>query len=351
MFCKDCGAQLNAGSRFCPRCGHAQTIEPATFPDKVRLTAKKVGASPAFLIATIFLTLTLVGQLFSLLTAGNIFGSLLAESGIALPQLKTVTMAAGIIGMLPALLITIGLWITYGTCVSRKPKANTAGLTMIFVVNLVELVFTSLVLLGALILMTIAYNTEPWSLNGADAAFEKALCLAIILTIAAVFAFSLICYINICTTIANIRNTLRTGIPNRRVSRFIAVMCYISGGFMILGGISNLLSVGVVSLDSYYNEAFSYMLPFDYLLTAISNLLTATVQIIFGALIFSYRRKMVALEAEERLNTFQTLTYAEPYTSPVYIPPQPAQDAPEIAEEPAEESAEEPVEEPTEETE
>lgn len=346
MFCKDCGAQLNTGSRFCPRCGHAQITfppaEPATFPDKVRLTAKKVGASPAFLIATIFLTLTLVGQLFSLLTAGNIFGSLLAESGIALPQLKTVTLAAGIIGMLPALLITIGLWITYGTCVSRKPKANTAGLTMIFVVNLVLMVFSCLALLASLLPCFYIYGHTLDS-------YIQSMALGAGLAILAIFVFVLIYYIKLCTTITNIRNTLRTGIPNRRVSRFIAVMCYISGGFMILGGISNLLSIGVVSLDSYYNEAFSYMLPFDYLLTAISNLLTATVQIIFGALIFSYRRKMVALEAEARLNTFQTLTYAEPYTSPVYIPPQPVQD--ETAEEPAEESAEEPVEEPTEETE
>jgi dipicolinate synthase subunit A len=118
MFCKDCGAQLNAGSRFCPRCGHAQITfppaEPATFPDKVRLTAKKVGASPAFLIATIFLTLTLVGQLFSLLTAGNIFDSLLAESGIALPQLKTTLSGS------PALVIG---WGRIGKCLAQLLRA------------------------------------------------------------------------------------------------------------------------------------------------------------------------------------------------------------------------------------
>ena len=350
MFCKDCGTQLENGTRFCPNCGSAQAVTPpprpvipptapVPFAEKVRATAKKVGSSPAFLIAIICFTLTLFLHLLTLQPAGSTyttFEDLFTAFNIAQPDsLETLTLVTGIISMLPGILIATGLWITYGTCVSRKPKANTAGLTMIFVVNLVELILTSLVLLGALVLMIIVYHTEPWQLNGADADFEKAICLAIIITLAATFAFALLSYIKVCTTASNVRNTLRTGMPNRRASRFVGVLCFISGVMLVLLGGGNLMMGLAILLPSAF-------------LSALSNLLTAASQILFGVLIFSYRSKMAALEAEERMNNFRTLSHAEPYTSPVYIPPQPAEEpapAPEAVEEaPEPEVTEEPAE-------
>ncbi|MBR2159944.1 MAG: hypothetical protein IJ938_01380, partial [Clostridia bacterium] len=113
-------------------------------------------------------------------------------------------------------------------------------------------------------------------------------------------------------------------------SRFVAIMCYISGGLMILSGIQSLLRAGMATLDGFYDASLSYVLPSDPFLSGISSLLTAAVQILFGVLIFSYRSKMAVLETEERMNTFKTLSFAEPYTAPVYIPPQPAQE-PEVA--------------------
>ena len=342
MFCKNCGARLNTGSRFCPHCGRAQAVTPpaapGTFADKVRATGKKVGASPAFLIATIFFTVTLALHLISLLPANNTadYESLLADSGIAVTQLDAIALAVGIISMLPTLLTTIGLWITYGSCVSRKPKVNTAGLAIIVIVNLVSMILSCLVLLASLLPCFFVYGRT-------QDAFAQALALGVGLVIFAVFIFMLIYYIKLCTTITNIRNTMKTGVPNKKASRFVAIMCYIFGGIFIVSGLGSLLSIGTIYLDSYYDETLSYLSPSALLLSAGASLLTAAVQIIFGALIFSYRSKMAALEAEARLNTFQTLSYAEPYTSPVYIPPQPvAEPVPEAVEEAAapEETAE-----------
>lgn len=329
MFCKDCGAQLADDARFCTNCGSAQAetppAEPVDFADKVRTTAKKIGFSTVFLIATICLTFVQVLEILLLTTASSGFeayNDILTTFGITgLNALENLSLPMNIIGMIPGLLITLGLWITFFSCATRKAKVNTSGLTMIFVVNLVQMVRSCLALLSALLTLVAIYAGEYKLLLGQD--FIEAVTLTVGIVLLAVFAFVLIYYIKVCTTVSNIRSTLKTGVPNKKVSRFVAILCYISGGFLILSGIFSLLNVGIVTLDSYYDATLSYALPSEIFLSAISSLLNAAAQIIFGALIFTYRRKMAALEEEDRLTTFQTLSYAEPYTAPVYIPPEP----------------------------
>ncbi len=346
MFCKDCGAQLENGTRFCPNCGSAQAVtpqpvipptEPVSFADKVRATAKKAGSSPAFLAATIGFTLTLLLNLLSLISASGTFayGDLFADQDL-LAYTASLSLVTGFINMLPAIVIAAGLWITYGTCASRKPQVNTAGLTMIFVVSLVQLVFTCIILLIALLFFIFAISgTNYADYPHHDAAYLKALLIIFLVTVLVVFIFVLLYAIKVCTTISNIRNTLKTGVPNKRASRFVGVMCFISGAFLILNGIGELMNAGLQTLNGFYDEALPYILPSEFFLSRISTLLTAATQILFGVLIFSYRSKMAALETELRMNTFKTLSHAEPYTSPVYIPPQPATE-PEVTPEPEE---------------
>lgn len=343
MFCKNCGAQLSDAARFCSRCGRARSVtppvqpvipptaplehpttiltppaEPVGFADKVRATAKKVGSSPMFLFATICFTLVQVLELLFLRFDGTLesYAELFAEFGIYyhdLPiSLESFFLASSIISMLPRILIVIGLWITYGSCVSRKKAANTSGLTMIFVANLMQLVFVCLILLAALLSLIILYNSAD-NLFGTDKDILEAVLLIVGVMLLAVFAFLLLHSIKVCTTVSNVRSTLKTGIPNKRASRFVAVMCFISSGFMVLSLLGSFLGVIL------FNEA----LPVYTLITIVSSLLTAVLEILFGVLIFSYRSKMASLEAEARLNSFKTLSYAAPYTAPVYIPPQP----------------------------
>lgn len=354
MFCKDCGAQLADDARFCRHCGSAQAVTPPTetitpptepdFADKVRATAKKLGSSTAFLVATICLTFVQLLGLFALTPTGGIFEmyhSIIPESLIInrnpLASLENLSLAMDIIGMIPGLLIALGLWITFFSCARRKPKVNTSGLTMIFVVNLVQMVVSCLVLLAALIPLAAVYANTDFL---ASEDVIETIVLAVGLVILVAFVFVLVYYIKLCTTVSNIRSTLKTGVPNKKVSRFVAILCYISSGVLILSSIFSLLSAGIVALDGYYDESLSYALPSEIFCSAVTSLLTATAQIIFGALLFTYRRKMKALEAEERITAFQTLSYAEPYTSPVYMPPEPAAE-PEVAPEPKTEELDE----------
>jgi len=355
MFCKNCGAQQESNARFCPHCGSAQAVtppvqpvtpptEPVSFADKVRATAKKVGSSPMFLIATICFTLVQVLGLLSLFSTGSIlndYADIFEEFQLNTQEILSVfentILVSGIVGMIPTIVITVGLWITYGTCASRKNRINTSGLTMIFVVNLVQLVLSCFILLLALLFTIIAipginYYAIP------ETEFLKSVLVVLLITLLVVFAFVLVYYIKLCTTATNVRNTMKTGVPNKRASRFVGVMCYISGGVLILSGIGDLLSAGIATLDVFYDASLFYVLPSDLFLSGISSLLTAAAQILFGILIFSYRSKMEALETEARMTTFKTLSYAEPYTAPVYIPPQPVAESvpePEVTPEPA----------------
>lgn len=356
MFCKDCGAQLAEDARFCPNCGSAQAAppaqtvtppaEPENIADKVRATTKKIGSSTAFLIAIICLSFVQVLELFALMPTGGIFemyNGIIPELAIInrnpLVTLENMSLAADIIGMLPGLLIILGLWITFFSCAGRKPKTNTFGLSLIFVVNLVQMVTTCLILLTSLIPVAAIYAGEYKLLLDED--FIEAIALAVGIVLLAVFVFALIYYIKICTTISNVRSTLKTGIPNRKASRFVAIMCYISGGICLISGIFWLLSAGATTLESIYaNNTLAGALSYVAFLSAVTSLLTATAQILFGALIFTYRRKMKALEEEDRLTTFQTLSHAEPYTAPVYIPPEPVAE-PEVTPEPATEELDE----------
>lgn len=340
MFCKDCGAQLAKHADFCPHCGSAQAvtspdepIAPPMEPDfagKVRSAVKKMGTSTGFLIATICLTFVQLLGLFALTPTGSIFEmyhGIIPEFSIMnrnpLASLDSLSQVTDIIGMIPSILITLGLWIMFFSCASRKNKVNTSGLTMIFAVNLVQMVLSCLILLSALIPIAAIYTGAYNLLLDEDIIETVALTAGLVILI--IFAFVLIYYIKVCTTISNIRSTLKTGSPNRKASRSVAILCYISGGICILSGIFSLLSAGAATLESVYAEdAISGTVAYVAYISAVSALLTAVAQILFGSLIFTYRRKMKDLEAEERILAFQTLSYAEPYTSPVYIPPEPA---------------------------
>ena len=341
MFCKDCGGALATDARFCPNCGSVQPVTPPAetsaptesgqgFANTVRATAKKIGSSTAFLVATICLTFVQLLGLFALMPTGGIFNmyhGIIPEFALInqnpLITLENLSLAMDIIGMIPGILIVLGLWITFFSCARRKPKVNTAGLTTIFVVSLVQMVLTCLALLSALIPVAAIY-TGAYKLV-MDEDILETIALTVGLAILIIFTFVLIYYIKICTTVSNIRSTLKTGAPNRKVSRFVAILCYIGGGICLISGIFWLLSAGATTLESIYSDnAISGTLSYVAFLSAVTSLLTATAQIIFGALIFTYRRKMKALEDEDRLTTFQTLSHAEPYTAAVYIPPEPA---------------------------
>ena len=328
MFCPNCGAYLNDGTRFCSKCGSAQTVappvqaryvQPAPSPlaggnpraEQVRNAVRKLGGSPLFLIVCICYTLAQLISLLTLFIPNDLFSSLyplLRQMGMSYSDIQDILAGAsasygitGFLGMIPGILIMSGLWMVYGTCLNRSNRLGTGGLTMIQVINILYLVFFGLAMLILLIVLLIAVAaTGSLGRYGNDMASAAGIgMLVAFFLIAGIAAFIFVYYIKILTTISKVKETIRTGIPNRKVSGFVAVMCFISGGFSALGGLISITGLAYANLST--------------ILAILSSLLSGTLMILIGVLIFLYKSKMRQLE-EEML--------APP--APAYAAPQPA---------------------------
>ena len=360
MFCPNCGAYLNDGTRFCSKCGSAQPIaQPAQVryvqsapnslaggnsrAEQVHNAVRKLGGSPLFLIVCICYTLAQLIALVNLFVPNDLFASLyplLRQMGMSYRDIQDILAGAsassgiaGFLGMIPGILIMSGLWMVYGTCISRNNRLGTGGLTMIQVINILYLVFFGLGILILLIVLLIAVAATG-SLGGYGNDMANAAGIGMLVAfflIAGIAAFVFVYYIKILTTISKVKETIRTGIPNRKVSGFVAVMCFISGGFSVLSGLISTAGLVFASLST--------------ILTILSSLLSGALMILIGVLIFLYKSKMRQLE-EEMLAP----------RAPAYSAPQPApRPAPQPVPAPApvvvsEETVAVPVENTTEET-
>lgn len=330
MFCPNCGSQVAQDTRFCPMCGHTINAAPAAsvapvaptlqqtpsngFADRVREAVRFIGSSPLFLVITCLYTLL---QLVSFLSIGysssSMFESLypmLREMGMSASDIREMSQVfssgTGIVSlfsMIPSILIMSGLWMIYGTSVGRSKRISTAGYTMIQVITIIQLVFIGIALLIGFIVLLAAFV----GLNASHYATDEALTiLAIVLTVyIAVAVFVFVYYIKICTTLSKVKTTLHTGTPNRYVSGFVAVICFILGAFNAISGLTILLNT--VDLDDFTAGVLLNRLP---------SLFYAAIQIMVGVLIFIYKSRMSALEYEE--SQLGSIFNTQPQAQPVY---------------------------------
>ena len=334
MFCPNCGSQVAQGTRFCPMCGRTVNTVPVApaapvyqptlqqtpsngFADRVRETVRKVGGSPLFLIVTILYTLI---QIISFLSIGYSDNSLfvklfpvLREMGMSASDIRDISYLLNggnaittLIGMIPTILIMTGLWMIYGSSVSRNKRVSTAGYTMIQVITIIQLVFVGIALLLGFIGLLLGLASVSSYRYGTDDVLTT---LAIVMAVyIAVSVFIFFYYIKICTTLSKVKNTLRTGTPDRTVSGFIAVICFIGGAIntiSFLFGMMEMAStfVGITLRGLLYN------LP---------TLFSAVILIFIGVLIFIYKSRMAELEYEESQSA--TPFYTQPQAQPVYRP-------------------------------
>ena len=318
----------------------------ASFADRVRHTVKKTGASAWFLIATICFTLV---QLIALLSLGSdnaaiyeLFAAV-EELGIDSGDLRELFSVVedtskflGFLGMIPGLLVMSGLWAVYAASVSRDNRPGTAGMTIIFVITILELIGVCLVMLIAMLIIVAALseaNTYSSAIPEIEA--TQAVLVTVLVILAAVTVFILFYYIKICTTISRVKKTLRTGVPDRRVSGFVAVMCFIGGGSAALSGLGNFISASNSEVYEYLSDS----VQMSAYLSAASGLLSGLAQIFIGVLIFQYKGKMSQLELEAHavaVPAYGAPAYSAPvYNAPVYTQPRPAAPQPTAAPRPA----------------
>ena len=171
MFCSNCGIENVEGAVFCKNCGKNLTqpavpvkaAKPPLSNNPVLNVIKKVASSPLFLVAIIAYSVQILGSVITAAASGPLFSgmiyNILYEFGADIPYefyniLDSIAMAGSgpvivgtIIGLIPTILICIGLWITYASARSRTSDTmKTSGLTMIKVITVIQLVGTCLCL-------------------------------------------------------------------------------------------------------------------------------------------------------------------------------------------------------------
>lgn len=327
-YCMQCGAELKAGARFCTKCGHESRVNlqpkrrcpvcKVELPDRavfcpfcgmdlkarstpsdmtarpVRLytptvptravapkplvnlakknieqTAltilKQVASSSAFLTGVIAYTLTIVFTFcLSISSIGGYFSD--------------VVWMIIMIAMIPSVLIAIGLWMVYMSSNNRLGGyQNTAGLTLIKTIVVIETVLTVVSTVAMAIYVPISYSKEVQILSSWGISEDNLTKITIgyLIEFALVEAI-LICvsiyFVKVVKSINTAKRTIKNGIPDDQVSPFAGVMSFIIVAVCIIATIVALID----------NNA---LLSLIYLSVAVSS--TA-----FGIIIFAYRSKM-----------------------------------------------------------
>ena len=207
-----------------------------------RRVARRLGSSPAYLIASVAFTLyMLLFTVFAVRVIGALTGAERYWRGGYISGLfsERITEREAVmwvvycgISVLFSVLITAGLWITFGSAVKRgSDRMSGAGLTMIKVVTIIRLVlfciFFALVLFGALIggLIQGAVNDAFEFAELREVGILYFLLMTSILV--GFMVMGILYYAGILRTLNAVRSSLQTGIPNPGASGYVAVMNFL----------------------------------------------------------------------------------------------------------------------------
>lgn len=326
MYCQRCGAQNEDGMQFCQQCGmkldaapaapgRVGAVPPMPGPAAVLSPAeqiKAIGRSPFYLTGVIAYTCAV---LFSLINAvmvpanfSQYLYQLMSLSDIGLtagPEVwqalelvdrfgGSTALLGALLGQLPAILICVGMWLLFASACNRsQAPVSTVGLTMIKVVAIIQLVLFGLIIalaetgLGMLLAELLDY--------GGHMSGPRGVTIFLIIFILVIAALVVTYYVLLVKTINAIGTTLRTRTPSDKVSVYVAVCCFITGGFSAIMAIA--ARGGVVSL--------------------LAGLCSATASITFGCFLFSYRSRM-------RMLALAPVPVPVPVPVPAPVPPETA---------------------------
>lgn len=306
LFCQNCGAPLPQRAKFCSACGTktdngpAQPLytppappapdgpaypypqvpyappRPTTGATPARNVLWTMCTSPLALVAAITYSLSVLLSLFNVLafnSSSSIWNLIMSRipyydfdmDFYHMYQIFRGTYtSSAIIGMVPVILIAIGLWLIYASAAQRGVR--TSGLTIIKVILIIQFVAVCIILFIALAVLVIA--------GAAMAGYDEVVAVIIgaVIVVAALAVLLILYFVKAVQTVNTIRGTFLFGNPSDRVSAYVAVLTFISAGFTV---ITAFFSTGALS--------------------TLSSLCSAAASICFGIFLFSYRGKMRSL--------------------------------------------------------
>lgn len=224
---------------------------------------------------------------------------------------QPIGIFASLVGLIPTVLICIGLWLLYATGKSQNGFMRTGGLTVIKVATLISLVLycAAMVFLILICILVVALVpsmvAESPDVSAADADMITSIVVMIfaiiLIMVAAILAMMVVYYVKILKTLKAVKFTMVTGQPNDKVSMFLIVILFIGGVSSALSGLTAVLVSPIAGL---------------------STLCTAALYCIAGVVLSGYRSKMKTLGYTTRQPVYQQPVYQQPVYQQTWQPPQ-----------------------------
>ena len=304
-FCPKCGNKLDDSAMFCSQCGTSfenpqsgasnpqpqggqqQNQQFRTIQQQVQNPVYGPGIAAQRRVAMSMITLIAIGAysasiLFSFINSivhGNSIMAYLYDLAYqlrinemvrALNGMTALNVLMAFIGLIPALLIALGLWMTYLSLTNKQSiPVKTEGLTIIKVVLMIEMVAMALVLVIGILIS--GFMFLGLLIEGEEMAFAF---FGALFVFAIILAFEILYYILAIRTVSTIMTTTKTGVPSDKVSLFIAVCAFITGAYNFI-----MMFVGFTFLKF------------------LTGLCTTAALIGFGIIILTYRNEMKAAMA------------------------------------------------------
>ena len=141
MFCKNCGAQNEDGTKFCSKCGsplEAQqpNVQPQTVIIQQTVTQAVPEASPAEKEAVYSTTGSIWMLLAAIVLTISLFTSFIGD----ILSLNLIAILFGVFTIVLDILIVVGFWISFAN--GKKKKVNPTGINLIRVPYIIMFVFT-----------------------------------------------------------------------------------------------------------------------------------------------------------------------------------------------------------------
>lgn len=276
MFCPNCGRELHEGEV----CGCQSMNQGYGFPQPPQVCLaeppaveilRKYGSSPLMLILVLMMGAAPVLSLADMMTGGA-------------QVYEGVSDFSSVVSFLFSVLIWLGAFLFYLSCRrTTGQRISTAGLTVIQVIYSISMSALWLVLLlvllglfagGADLIYDMFYFFHLDQTTASGILFAM-VAIALVIAVYSVFYF-----VFLMKTIGALKYTARTGMENIKVSMFIAVICFISGGFSVFG---SFLLGGILSI--------------------LSGLVHGTISILAGILLVQYRREMISLAVSRAVSS------------------------------------------------
>ena len=254
---------------------------------------KAVAGSPLFLVGAILASVNVLISIIQSFMPVNVQQIVYTLMQVMPPELRhemdfdSIFYAAAsaqprgvvsvLLSMLPGLvtsgLMLAALWITYASGRSQKsPLLKTSGLTILKVLQTISLV--ALCLCAFVLVVLFIIFIVIWAVEEGDAVFGI-LFLLLFLAMALMFAPAILYIAKIIGTLNTVKRAVDTGSVMKKASVFVAVMNFIFAGFGLLS------------------------LPGDVLfggwLGALSGLIGAATQVVFGVCILQFNKQISAL--------------------------------------------------------